>query len=119
MTIDHQAQLDLGNFREKHRECPAPDTLSAFRLRVYAYCQLVPAGQVTTYGALALAVGCKSSRAIGNALRHNPYAPRVPCHRVIRSGWCCFCGLASLLAGVRSLRVTAAALCVCVGVSNT
>ena len=28
-------------------------------------------------------IGCKSSQAIGQALRRNPYAPKVPCHRVI------------------------------------
>lgn len=45
----------------------------------------VPAGRVTTYGRLAAAVGCRSARAVGQALRRNPYAPAVPCHRVIQS----------------------------------
>ena len=54
-----------------------------FRRRVYTLLLSVPAGRVTTYGALARALGCGSSRAVGQALRHNPFAPLVPCHRVI------------------------------------
>jgi methylated-DNA-[protein]-cysteine S-methyltransferase len=45
----------------------------------------VPRGYVTTYKALAAAVGCGSPRAVGQALKRNPYAPKVPCHRVIAS----------------------------------
>ena len=56
---------------------------SAFRRAVFAALCRVPAGQVTTYGDLARAVGCRSPRAIGQALRHNPFAPLVPCHRVV------------------------------------
>lgn len=57
-------------------------TLTPFRKRVLlALCQ-VPAGQWTTY--LALSTHLHSSpRAVGNALRNNPFAPRVPCHRVV------------------------------------
>ena len=58
-------------------------SLSPFRQAVYAALCRVPAGCVTTYGALARAVGCASARAVGQALRHNPLAPRVPCHRVV------------------------------------
>lgn len=44
----------------------------------------VPAGKVTTYGELARALG-SSSRAVGQALRRNPFAPEVPCHRIVRA----------------------------------
>ena len=54
-----------------------------FQERVYAKLKEVPRGKVTTYGILAAAVGCGSPRAIGQAMRCNPYAPIVPCHRVI------------------------------------
>ncbi len=54
-----------------------------FRARVYATLRRVPAGRVTTYAELARAVGCGSPRAVGQALRRNPFAPEVPCHRVI------------------------------------
>ena len=60
---------------------PRPPT--AFERRIYALLELVPRGRVTTYGALAQAVGGVSARAVGQALRRNPFAPRVPCHRVI------------------------------------
>lgn len=59
--------------------------LTSFQRRVYEALSRVPEGRVTTYKALAEAVGCGSSRAIGQALRTNPFAPEVPCHRVIRS----------------------------------
>jgi len=53
-----------------------------FQERVYAKLRIVPKGSVTTYGDLAHACGT-SPRAIGQAMHHNPYAPRVPCHRVV------------------------------------
>ena len=58
---------------------------SAFDRRVYAALASVPRGRVTTYARLAQAIGCGSPRAVGQALRRNPYAPRIPCHRVIAS----------------------------------
>ncbi|MBJ7258563.1 MAG: MGMT family protein [Chthoniobacterales bacterium] len=61
---------------------PSP---SPFAARVYAALTRVPSGQVLTYAALAAKVGCRSPRAIGQALRVNPFAPTVPCHRVIAS----------------------------------
>ena len=54
-----------------------------FQLRVYDALCLVPRGQVTTYALLARHVRCGSARAVGQALRRNPFAPQVPCHRVI------------------------------------
>ena len=58
--------------------------LTPFQTRVFRRLCEVPAGEVTTYGALARAVGCGSAQAVGQALRHNPYAPTIPCHRVVR-----------------------------------
>lgn len=43
----------------------------------------VPAGATITYGELARRIGCRSAQAVGQALKHNPFAPEVPCHRVI------------------------------------
>ncbi|MGQ9530053.1 MAG: methylated-DNA--[protein]-cysteine S-methyltransferase [Candidatus Bathycorpusculaceae bacterium] len=45
---------------------------------------LIPTGYVTSYGAIAKAVG-GSPRAVGNVMAANPFAPLVPCHRVVRS----------------------------------
>lgn len=58
---------------------------SAFDRRIYACTRRIPKGFVSTYAELALAAGCKSPRAVGQALKRNPFAPRVPCHRVISS----------------------------------
>ena len=61
------------------------DRVSPFALRVYDALRAVPPGQVITYAALGRRIGCRSPRAIGQALRANPFAPDVPCHRVIAS----------------------------------
>jgi len=45
----------------------------------------IPKGRVTTYGLIARKLHTKAYRAVGNACRKNPYAPKVPCHRVVRS----------------------------------
>lgn len=58
-----------------------------FELSVYELCSKIPCGKVTTYGEIAKALGggAQMARAVGNALNKNPYAPMVPCHRVVRS----------------------------------
>ena len=57
-----------------------------FSLRVYVATQMVPPGKVTRYRDIAEYIGNpKAVRAVGNALRKNPFAPTVPCHRVISS----------------------------------
>jgi methylated-DNA-[protein]-cysteine S-methyltransferase len=59
--------------------------LTPFQTKVLlALCQ-VPEGKVTTYKYLSDSIHCKSSQAVGQALKRNPYAPIVPCHRVIQS----------------------------------
>jgi len=57
----------------------------SFNERCYAVLKKVPRGKVTTYKAIAEALNTKAYRAVGNAMNKNPYAPRVPCHRVIKS----------------------------------
>lgn len=61
----------------------ATDAVSPFARRVYDALAKIPSGRVITYAALGRRIGCNSPRAIGQALRANPFAPRVPCHRVI------------------------------------
>ena len=46
---------------------------------------LIPEGKVSTYKELAKYLNCNSAQAIGQALKKNPFAPQVPCHRVIKS----------------------------------
>ncbi|RDA92277.1 hypothetical protein CP533_5759 [Ophiocordyceps camponoti-saundersi (nom. inval.)] len=58
---------------------------SSFEKRVWTALCEVPRGCVTTYGLLSAYLG-SSPRAVGNALRRNPFAPHVPCHRVVATG---------------------------------
>jgi len=60
-------------------------TITPFQQGVFSAVSDVPEGCVTTYAALAAILGCGSARAIGQALKKNPFAPQVPCHRVVRS----------------------------------
>jgi len=56
-----------------------------FDERVWKLMEEIPRGKVTTYGQIAKKLNTRAYRAVGNACRKNPYAPRVPCHRVVRS----------------------------------
>ncbi len=57
-----------------------------FETEVWNLCAKIPKGKVSTYGAIAQGVGIPNgARAVGNALNCNPYAPTVPCHRVVKS----------------------------------
>ena len=51
---------------------------------MYAHCRRIPRGRVTSYSRLAAAIGHpRACRAVGHALATNPFAPHVPCHRVV------------------------------------
>ena len=56
-----------------------------FNEKCYSILRRVPKGKITTYQELAHALKTRAYRAVGNAMRRNPYAPLVPCHRVIKS----------------------------------
>src|SRR4051812_19835353 len=56
-----------------------------FNQKVWALTARIPCGKVVTYRQIAEALGTKAYRAVGNALNRNPYAPAVPCHRVVGS----------------------------------
>ncbi|EER09578.1 Methylated-DNA--protein-cysteine methyltransferase, putative [Perkinsus marinus ATCC 50983] len=59
--------------------------VSPFRRRVYEALLEVPKGKVTTYKELSRRIDCRSCQAVGQALKCNPFAPDVPCHRVVRA----------------------------------
>lgn len=60
--------------------------MSSFQEKVYRIVALVPKGKVTTYAAVARAIGNpRAVRAVGNALNKNPDIIRTPCRRVVRS----------------------------------
>ena len=57
-----------------------------FQLKVWAYLRKIPHGSVRTYSQVAKDIGKPLAiRAVANAIGKNPYAPKIPCHRVIRS----------------------------------
>ena len=63
------------------RRSPTP-----FEQRVYAAIRRIPRGQTRSYAWVAQRLGKPgAARAVGQALKRNPFAPRVPCHRVVRS----------------------------------
>ncbi|MBI5278070.1 MAG: methylated-DNA--[protein]-cysteine S-methyltransferase [Burkholderiales bacterium] len=65
----------------------AMEGVPEFNRRVYEAARAIPPGQVMTYGEVAQAIGEPgAARAVGQALGHNPFAPVVPCHRVLAAG---------------------------------
>ena len=53
-----------------------------FQIKVWNYLKKIPKGETRTY----LQIGKpKAHRAVANAVGKNPYPPKIPCHRVIRS----------------------------------
>ena len=57
-----------------------------FHQKVWLECLKIPKGETRTYGWLAKKIGHPgAARAVGQALAKNPFAPDIPCHRVIRS----------------------------------
>jgi methylated-DNA-[protein]-cysteine S-methyltransferase len=67
--------------------CDVPlalDTVPPFNARVYELARRIPPGKTMTYGEMAAALGEPgAARAVGQALGHNPFAPVVPCHRIL------------------------------------
>lgn len=58
-----------------------------FHQKVYAIARAIAPGRVRTYGDLATELGEPgAARAVGQALGHNPFAPVVPCHRILAAG---------------------------------
>ncbi|EPQ59824.1 DNA binding methylated-DNA-cysteine S-methyltransferase, partial [Gloeophyllum trabeum ATCC 11539] len=64
---------------------PSGKKVTSHQWAVYDYILQIPEGKVTTYKQICLAIGQGSPRTVGSALRNNPFAPYVPCHRVIAS----------------------------------
>ncbi len=57
-----------------------------FQQKVWKFLKTIPKGKVKTYKEVAIGINKpKAVRAVANACGRNPYAPKIPCHRVIRS----------------------------------
>lgn len=94
-TPDAAIQAAIGHISAMLRGEPhAVDALALdmrgvplFHQRVYAVARAIPPGQTLTYGELAARLGEPgAARAVGQALGRNPFAPVVPCHRVLAAG---------------------------------
>ncbi|KAF8075801.1 6-O-methylguanine DNA methyltransferase [Lyophyllum atratum] len=118
-TLDPEEKVDLVAASSKKSEIWYPNTPSeraAYRTStgkavtshhwdVYDFTYTIPSGRVTTYKDVCIAVG-GSPRSVGSALRNNPFAPYIPCHRVIASNF--FVG--GLVNGGRTIRPELAAI---------
>ena len=57
-----------------------------FQLKVWRFIKKIPKGSIKTYAQVAKEIGKPLAiRAVANAIGKNPYPPKIPCHRVIRS----------------------------------
>ena len=57
-----------------------------FQRKVWKYLKTIKLGTIKTYKQVAIAINRpNSARAVANAVGKNPFAPKIPCHRVIRS----------------------------------
>ena len=57
-----------------------------FQKKVWNYLKTIKKGSVKSYKEVAIGINRpKSARAVANAVGKNPFAPKIPCHRVIRS----------------------------------
>ncbi len=68
----------------EHRFALAMEHLPAYTQKVLQTVSLIPVGYVSSYGDVAHAAG-GGARAVGNVMAANPFAPIVPCHRVVGS----------------------------------
>jgi methylated-DNA-[protein]-cysteine S-methyltransferase len=68
------------NWKEEMKRYPS------FYQAVWKACAKIPTGETRTYGWIARKIGRPgAARAVGRALAANPFAPKIPCHRVVRS----------------------------------
>ena len=56
-----------------------------FHEKVLIMLEKIPSGKVTSYKIIAEKLGTRAYRAVGTAVKNNPNAPVVPCHRVVKS----------------------------------
>ena len=57
-----------------------------FEIKVWNYLKKIPKGKLRTYSQVAIAIDKPLAvRAVANAIGKNPFPPKIPCHRVVRS----------------------------------
>ena len=91
MAVAHQRRAKttvLCTLKSARKQGFSPMILKGtkFQLKVWKYIKTIPKGKVKTYKQVAIGIKSpRSARAVANACAKNPYAPKIPCHRVIRS----------------------------------
>lgn len=58
--------------------------ITPFQKKVYKETSKIKKGQTRSYKYIAQKIN-SHPRAVGQALKRNPFAPKIPCHRVIKS----------------------------------
>jgi O-6-methylguanine DNA methyltransferase len=81
-TAREQIEALTGDLMPIYERVQSHPTLTPYRKRLYAALLTVPRGHYTTYAAMSDYLR-SSARAVGNGMRNNPFAPEVPCHRVL------------------------------------
>ncbi|MDM0013258.1 methylated-DNA--[protein]-cysteine S-methyltransferase [Variovorax sp. J22P168] len=85
--------------------------VSELHRRIYEIARRIPPGRTRTYGDIASELGDKGlARAVGQALGLNPFAPVVPCHRILAAGgkWGGFSAPGGMDAKLRMLAIEGA-----------
>ena len=96
-THDSKQEEEADNTSIDPLQLIANSEITPFRKEVLTLLCSIPPGKYTTYAAMArhvnhvrsagkTATSQTCARAIGNAMRNNPFAPLVPCHRVLATG---------------------------------
>jgi len=87
-ALNEIAELLEGRPRDLRAVALDMRSVPEFDRRVYEMARTIPPGSTMTYGAVAKALGEEPMRArdVGVALARNPFAPIVPCHRVVAAG---------------------------------
>jgi methylated-DNA-[protein]-cysteine S-methyltransferase len=87
-VIERTQQLLEGASTDALADVPLDmEGVPEFNRRVYEIARAIAPGETLTYGEVAAKLGEPgAARAVGQALGHNPFAPIVPCHRVLAAG---------------------------------
>ncbi len=86
-TVDHIVALLNGDRPDLSTAELDMTGVPDFHRLVYDVVRCIPPGQTLTYGDIARRLGrAGSAQAVGQAMARNPFAPIVPCHRVLAAG---------------------------------
>ncbi|KXN88354.1 Methylated-DNA--protein-cysteine methyltransferase [Leucoagaricus sp. SymC.cos] len=80
----NQIQFPRGDAERQEYRTKTGKKVTKYQWDVYDFILKIPRGKVTTYKIISESIG-GSARSVGGALKINPFAPYVPCHRVVAS----------------------------------